>query len=147
RGDPGIGALTLQGGSSIDFATGANSSALTAASGAINGAGTISILNWTGTLFADNGSSTNDRLLFQADPGFSAGQLAQFQFYNDSGSALGAGAMEIGFNGLFEIVPIPEPKTWVAGALALIGLFATQRRRLARIMRAENRARTLPDNL
>jgi MYXO-CTERM domain-containing protein len=60
---------------------------------------------------------------------------------------MGTGAAEIGFNGLFEIVPIPEPGTWLAGALAFIALFATQRRRLSRIMEAEIRSRNLPDNL
>jgi autotransporter-associated beta strand protein len=115
----GVGALTLQGGATIDFAVGANGSTLSAASGAVTGAGTVSILNWTGSLFADNGSSTNDRLLFQGDPGFTSDQLAQFQFYDDSGNALGTGATEVAFNGWTEIVPIPEARTSIVAFLAL----------------------------
>jgi hypothetical protein len=130
---PGVGALTLQGGATIDFATGANGSTLSAASGVVTGAGTISILNWTGTLYADNGSATNDRLLYETDPGFSAGQLAQFQFYDDTGTAIGAGAMEIAFNGWTEIVPVPEPSTWISGFLSLGGLIVfTAKRRVFR---------------
>lgn len=118
----GVGALTLQGGSVIDFGTGANGSTFSATSGSINGAGTISILNWTGTTFVDNAASTNDRLLFQSDPGYSSSQLSQFQFYDDSGNAIGIGAMELAFNGWYEIVPVPEPGTWVAGILTLVTL-------------------------
>jgi hypothetical protein len=130
----GMGALTLQGGSTIDFATGANGSTLSAASGIVSGAGAISILNWTGTLFADNGSVTNDRLLYQSDPGFSATQLAQIQFYDDSGNSLGVGATEIAFNGWTEIVPIPELGTWISGSLsaAALSIFAARRRRPVR---------------
>jgi autotransporter-associated beta strand protein len=131
---PGVGALTLQGGSTLDFASGANGSVLSAASGVVSGAGDISILNWTGTLFADNGTGTNDRLLFQSDPGFAAGQLAQFQFYDDSGIALGIGATEIAFNGWTEIVPAPEASTWISAALsaAALGVFSLRKRRLLR---------------
>jgi hypothetical protein len=124
---PGVGALTLQGGSTIDFATGANGSTLSATSGSINGAGTISILNWSGTSSSDDGSSTNDRLLYQTDPNFSVAQLAQFQFYNDSGIAFAMGAMAITYNGFTEIVPIPEASTSVAAFLGL-GLLVFARR-------------------
>jgi autotransporter-associated beta strand protein len=130
----GVGALTLQGGATIDFAAGANGSTLSAASGIVSSTGTISILNWSGNLYADNGSATNDRLLYQADPGFSAEQLAQFQFYDDTGSALGAGATAISFNGWTEIVPIPEPTTWVSGALSLGGLIFFTIRRSRRLL-------------
>ncbi len=127
----GIGALTLQGGATIDFGVGANGSTLSAASGAISATGTISILNWTGTLSSDNSSATNDRLLFQTDPGFSASQLAQFQFYDDTGTLLGTGATEIALNGWTEIVPIPEPSTWISGSLSLGALaFFSRKRRL-----------------
>jgi autotransporter-associated beta strand protein len=130
----GVGALTLQGGATIDFATGANGSTLSAASGVVSGAGTISIKNWTGISSTDNGSATNDRLLFQTDPNFSALQLAQFQFYDDSGTAFNMGAIEIAFNGWTEIVPVPEPGTWIGAALLLGSLFVSQRRRLFRLL-------------
>ena len=135
----GMGAFTLQGGAIIDFGVGANGSTLSAASGLINGAGAISILNWSGTGFADNGSATNDRLLFQTDPGFSATQLAQFQFFNDGGNALGSGAMEIALNGWTELVPIPEASTWVSAALSAIALVAFSARR-----KVFRRTRTAP---
>jgi hypothetical protein len=115
----GIGALTLAGGSTIDFKTGANGSTLLAASGVVTGVGTISIQNWSGLARTDNGTSTNDRLLFVTGPTFSANQLSQFQFYDDSGNPFAAGAMEIMYNGFTEIVPVPEPSTWIASALAL----------------------------
>ena len=130
----GVGALTLQGGATVDFAAGANGSTLSAASGVVSGSGVIAILNWTGALFADNGSSTNDRLLFQTDPGLSANQLAQFQFYDDSGKAIGMGAAQIAFNGWTEIVPVPEPTTWISAAMSLGGLifFSARRSRFRR---------------
>jgi hypothetical protein len=81
-------------------------------------AGTISIKNWTGNFGSDNGSPTNDRLLYQTDPGYSAAQLAQFQFFNDSGTAMGTGAEEIAVNGWTEVVPVPEPGTWVGAILS-----------------------------
>jgi hypothetical protein len=114
----GLGALTLQGGATIDFAAGANGSTLLAASGVVSGTGIISILNWTGMLGGDNGNTGNDRLLFVADPLFSAAQLSQFQFYNDTNQAIGFGATQILYNGYYELVPVPEPSTWIAAAFA-----------------------------
>lgn len=128
----GVGALTLQGGANVNFGVGANGSTLSAASGVVNGTGTISILNWTGDLYTDNGTATNDRLLFQSDPGLSADQLAQFQFFDDSGNAIGAGATAILFNGWTELVPIPEASTSVASFLALGLLVFIRRPRLGR---------------
>ena len=51
------------------------------------------------------GASTNDRLLFQADPGFTAADLANFQFSNDSGVNYPSGAVLINYNGYYELVP------------------------------------------
>ena len=68
----------------------------------------------------DSGSAGNDRLLFVINPGFTPGQLAQSQFYDDSGLPFGAGAAQIGYNGFYELVPAPEP-----GSLGLLGLGAT----------------------
>ena len=127
---PGMGLLTLQGGATIDFATGANGSTLSALSGVLVGSSTISILNWTGTGFVDNGLATNDRLLFQNDPGFTAAQLAQFQFYNDSGSLVGSGAMEIAMNGWTELVAVPEASTWVSAALSSVAVLVLSRKRV-----------------
>ncbi len=127
-----VGALTLASGSTIDF-TSANSSNLLFNS-LINSAGnSVTIAHWTGSLFLDNGAATNDRLLFINSTGLTTAQLASFQFTDDSGALLGVGAMQIAFNGYFELVPIPEPGTWIAGALAF-GVFAySQRRRLGKL--------------
>jgi autotransporter-associated beta strand protein len=131
----GIGALTLAGGSTIDFKAGANGSTILAFSGAVSGAGTISILDWTGTARIDTGAAGNDRLLFVNDPNFSSSQLAQFQFYNDSGTAFATGAMEIVYDGFFELVPVPEPGTWCAAALAMGVIGYSQRRRFTRLLK------------
>jgi hypothetical protein len=113
----GFGKLTLGGGAALDFATGANGSRLLAASGAVTGAGTLSILDWSGTAGTDSGAMGNDRLLFSVDPDFTVAELAQFQFYDDNNLAIGFGATEISFNGFVEIVPIPEPAPLASLAL------------------------------
>jgi hypothetical protein len=134
-----MGALTLQNTSSgskaiIDFTNGNSSSlvfsSLSGASGAF-----VNVLNWTGTVNTDNSATTNDRLLFASDPGLSTSDLANWQFFNDSGTAFATGAMEIAYGNLFEIVPVPEPSTWIAGALALAAVGYTQRRRFAYVLR------------
>ena len=114
------------------FRSGANSSTLLASTGIVSGSGTISILNWTGLARTDSGAATNDRLLYVTDPGYSASQLSQFQFYDDSGALFATGAMEIAYNGFTEIVPVPEPSTYLAGFLALGAIAYSQRRRMVR---------------
>ena len=148
NGAAGMGALTLQSNNSslhetFNFGSTTAGSSLVFSSLAASSKGAfVDILNWGGTANTDNGATTNDRLLFASDPGFSATDLANFAF-----SGFATGATEIAYGNLFEIVPIPEPGSWLAGALAFIALFATQRRRLSRIMQAEIRSRNLPDNL
>jgi len=143
-GSAGVGALTLQNNSIIDLGSGASILHFAASNAATWTASKIlEIDNWSGNPGIGGGT---DQLLFgTTSSGLTAGQIAEIQFLNPSGFSAGTYGAAILANG--EIVPIPESSTWVAGALAFIGLFATQRRRLARIMRAENRARTLPDNL
>ena len=81
------------------------------------------------TVWTDNGATTNDRLLFAADPGFSAADLANFAF-----SGYATGAVEIVYGNLFEICPVPEPSTWASGALALASLLYMSVRRLKKLM-------------
>jgi autotransporter-associated beta strand protein len=142
-GVAGLGALTLQNTSStsravIDFTSGTGSSAvfgsLVDAAGAF-----VNVLNWTGLLATDNGATTNDRLLFAADPGLTTAQLANWTFFNDSGVAYANGAMIIPYGNMFEMVPVPEPGTYAAGMLALLAVSWTQRKRLASLL--DSRAR------
>jgi hypothetical protein len=140
NGMVGMGALTLQSTSNssyavIDFGAGANGSSLVFSSLAGGNGAYVNVLNWSGLAMTDNGTGTNDRLLFAADPGLSTAQLANWQFYNDSGSAFAMGAMIIGYGNQFELVPVPEPSTWLAGALVASAVTYSQRRRFARVLR------------
>lgn len=124
-----MGALTLNSNSVIDF-TSANSSNLLFSSLIYTAGTAVRIEHWTGTFFTDNGAATNDRLLFFSSTGLTTAQLASFQFTDDAGALLGTGATQIAFNGYFELVPVPEPSTWIGGALAFGVLGWSQRRRL-----------------
>lgn len=136
-GTAGVGSLTLAATTSsaratIDFGTG-NSSTLVFGSLTASSKGAfVSILDFTGAARADSGAATNDRLLFTTDPGFSLTDLANWQFSNDAGTAFATGGLEIAFNGYYEIVPVPEPATWLAGALLLGATGLTICRRCAR---------------
>jgi fibronectin-binding autotransporter adhesin len=122
-GAAGLGALTLANTSSsshaiIDFGTTTAGSSLVFSSLSASSKGAyVDILNWGGTALADNGASTNDRLLFASDPGFTSADLANFTF-----NGFSTGAVEIVYGNLFEICPIPEPSTWLAGVLTLISI-------------------------
>ncbi len=125
----GIGALTLQASSVIDLGSGksilafANSSSATWTSGQV-----LSIWNWTGNL-AGGGA---DQIYFGTDTsGLSSGQLAQIEFFSGAGTgSYGLGVAALLANG--ELVPIPEPGTWIGGALALAAVGFSQRRRFKR---------------
>lgn len=140
NGVPGMGALTLTSTSSgshatIDFATGANGSSLvfTSLSGG-NGA-FVDIRNWTGLAGTDNGGTGNDRLLFGTNPLLTNAQLANIAFFNDSNTPFAIGGTLIAYGNEFELVPVPEPSTWIGGALALAAVGFMQRRRFARLVR------------
>lgn len=134
-GAAGVGVLTLGTTSSalhaaIDFAATQTGGALVFNNLATTGkGGFVNILNWTGTQLIDNGLATNDRLLFTTDPGFTRADLANWQFSNDSGVNFLTGGLEIPYNGYFEIVPVPEPSTWVITLLFGVVGVATLRRR------------------
>jgi autotransporter-associated beta strand protein len=126
---PGIGALTLQSTSIIDM--GSASSIIAFANSAAQAAswsGTLKIYNWSGTPLTGSGT---DQLYFGSDAtGLTAAQLLDFQFYSGAGTgAYGAGAIILATG---EVVPIPEPSTWIAGALVFGTLLISQRQRLAR---------------
>jgi MYXO-CTERM domain-containing protein len=73
-----------------------------------------------------------EQLLFGTDTttaSLTQAQLNQISFYSDSGTTfLGTGAWATVNDG--EVVPVPEPSTWVIGALALAAIGFTQRRRI-----------------
>ena len=115
-GTAGLGALNLLATTSgtrviFDFANTATGSTLVFSSLTAGSSGAfVSVLNWTGTPGSDGGSPSNDRLLFQTNPGFTAAELANFQFSNDSGVDYVSGAVLINHNGYYELVPTaPQP--------------------------------------
>src|SRR5256885_596302 len=114
----GIGALTLLSNSIIDLANGASVIAFANSSGQ-TWTGTLSVYNWSGNPITGNGT---DQVYFGNDiTGLTPLQLASINFYSDSGSTfLGIGAWGTDLDG--EVVPVPEPATWIGGALALATL-------------------------
>ena len=126
----GIGALTLTAsGSHVDFGTG-TVGALVFASFA-PGTYTLIIDNWTGTV-AQQGGGSADRLIFDSNQ---SGNLNSFWF---TGYAPGAVQFDL-TGGYYEVVPaaVPEPATYITGALALAAIGFHQARRLrARSKRA-----------
>jgi len=147
-GSAGMSALSLTGSSAatgdhivINFATlSTDPGSALAFSSLIGGSGKfVDILNWTGQLGFEDGSSNNDRLLFANDPGLTQTDLANWNFYSDGGSNLfAAGGTEFVYGNMFEIVAVPEPSTWAAAGLSLLTIAYSQRRR---VMRAVKRVR------
>jgi MYXO-CTERM domain-containing protein len=121
-----IGAVTLTSSSSVDLGSETSTFALTDSS-MQTWVGTLSIYNWSGTAATGNGT---DQLYFGTGPtGLKAKQLTEIAFYSNSRTTfLGVAGFASGMNG--EIVPVAEPGTWFAAALALCGLGFTQRRRV-----------------
>jgi fibronectin-binding autotransporter adhesin len=138
-GTTGVGALTLSSTSTIDFGSAAATNLIQFASVGTHVSSQLLITNWQGTAGQANGG---DQLLF-------AGNSSSFNYAQSDVFFNGvAGFATQDFGAYFEVFePIPEPGTWLASALAFIALFATHRKRLARIMEAENKARNFPDNL
>jgi type VI secretion system secreted protein VgrG len=130
---PGIGALTLWSNSIIDLGGGASILAF-ANSSAQTWTGTLSIYNWSGTALTGNGT---DQIYFGTDStGLTSTQLSQIAFYSDSGTTLlGTAVYASGMDG--EVVPVTEPSTWFAAALAFGGLGFTQRRRMGKCLDPE----------
>jgi len=140
NGAAGMGALTLQSTSSIsratiDFTASPGGGSTLAFSSLVGGNGAfLDLNNWTGTPFTDNSATSNDRLLFANDPGLTAAQLANFRFFNDSGTFIGPGEI-ISYGNMFELVAVPEPSTWFAAGLSLLVITYSQRRRFARAIK------------
>ena len=135
----GVGALTLTATNSrLDFGTG-TVGVLSFASFS-PGSFALTIDNWTGTI-ATQGNLTTDRLIFNSD------QTANLSSFSFSGYGPGATQFSLG-GGCYEIVPVipvPEPATYVAGALAAFVLFRAELRRRRRVDHKKyDRSRELP---
>jgi len=129
-GSAGLGGLTLtDSGSHIDFGSGTVGilSFASFSAGIDPDFESLIIDNWTGNANTV-GNAFTDRLIFNASQ---SGNLAYFNF---TGYADGATQFSLG-GGFYEVTPltpVPEPATYFAGALALLGLGYHQRRRLRR---------------
>jgi hypothetical protein len=119
----------------------------TTAANLFAGTTTLTINNWNGSNYGGqlggtgtfgqemNAGATDsgffgdgqDRLIFTSDPGFGLGNF--IAGINFTGS--GAGATEVAFgNGMYEIVPVPEPATsGLIGSIALCALIGYRERR------------------
>ncbi len=135
------GALTLSANSALDFGSG-NGNSLTFSTLALGGK-SLTVNDWTGQRYSPSATNdpgtdlTQDRLLFTTNP--SASQLSQISFYNSSNAFIGTG-QEVTFGSEFEgsefeVVPVPEPSTILAGVglLALLGV--RERRRWLAVCR------------
>ena len=124
-----IGPLTLTATSTIDFGLSDASVLEFAGVGPHTGSAVLQITNWNGTPFI---GGSGDRLLF-------AGLVTEFvtaYSFNEVSFNGGIGYAAIQFdllnNPYYEIVPIPEPTTWLPGVLALAVIGISQwRRRLS----------------
>lgn len=114
-----LGTLTLSANSTLNFGNGSSVIRFAASSGQTWTSGrTLTLANWT---------SGSDRLFFGTSAsGLTAGQLSQISFLNPGGFATGTyPAMMLGSG---EIVPVPEPVTWLA-PLSLLGWLGWRRMR------------------
>ena len=123
----GGGILTLTAaGSRLDFGTG--ETGLISLAG-FNPAGfSLLIDNWSGS--PDTvGSLFTDRLIFDTD------QSANLMYFSFNGYDSEAMQIDLG-NGFFEVVPVPEPGTYLAGSVILMAILVERRRQRARARRS-----------
>ena len=130
----GLGSLTLQSRSTLDFLQSTNTIVFGQTAGvafADSGAFKLDIYNYIG----DSTPTGNfDHLVFQQDM---STLTSDFEFWNGS-SFIDATAVQLGASSFWEIVPlepVPEPGTWVAAALSLLVVAYSQRRRFARAIK------------
>jgi autotransporter-associated beta strand protein len=136
-----IGLLTLSANSTLDLGAGS----VIARFSDIDFAGyNLSIYNWTGeTLWGGTNRDNTDQVYIMApvDPA----DLNRISFYSGNygtDSFLGSG-FELGFSSGFadQIIPVPEPETWLAAALlASFGLFGLLRKKFPKILKYEPRS-------
>jgi hypothetical protein len=126
-GTTGIGLLTLTATSTIDFSVGATSSIVQFAGlGTHTGGAILQITNWDGIPYAGGGTEC---LLF-------AGSPTDFtDLYSQSDVSFNGVAGYIAIpsgSGYYEIAAVPEPTTWLTGALAFGALAVAHWRRLSK---------------
>ena len=123
-GTTGVGALTLTATSTIDFAVGATNSIIQFAGLGTHTAGAIlQVINWNGT---PNTGGGTERLLFAGTTTSFTSLYAQSDVLFDGLSGYSA----VQFSGYYEIAAVPEPSTYIVGALALAAIGFQQARRL-----------------
>jgi fibronectin-binding autotransporter adhesin len=119
-----VGQLTLSSTSIINMALASNNPDLLKFqnSSSKTWSGTLSIYNWSGTLLTGNGT---DQLFFGTDAtDLTVAQLNSINFYSGNGTGfLGTGIFAPDLDGeiIPTLVPVPEPGTWISGAL-VVGL-------------------------
>lgn len=120
-----VGPLTLAANSTISLGTGVHT--LSFADINASPVGTLTILGWTGTIGT---SGTNGKILF-GGASLNATYTAFLTHVQFSGFGLGD-AQFIGNAGAFELVPVPEPSTYLAVSVVSLGLVGFVRRRIRR---------------
>jgi hypothetical protein len=121
-----MGALTLTANSTLNYTLSAGT--LTFASFS-PGSFVLSITDYIG----DGTAQGFDQLIFNQDQ---ASQLASYNFGFGPGVNVSEFDLNNGFFEVYSTAPVPEPSTWVAGALALGVLGFSQRKRFAKKLRA-----------
>lgn len=121
----GMGALTLTANSTLDFTQ--SSGTLTFASFSPS-TFTLAITNYIGT----GSPGGTDQLIFNQDQ---ATRLGSFDFGFGAGVNVAESDLGGGFWEVYSTTPIPEPSTWIGGALALGAIGITQRKRFAKRFR------------
>lgn len=118
-----IGALTLSANSVIDLGEG---DVVAIFADLIMGNYTLAVHNWTGTTLWNGGTGNNtDQIYFNR--ALDGGELDRIRFYSDFGSSFLGTGFQLGQGSGFqyEVIPVPEPETWLEAALLLAGSGAT----------------------
>ncbi len=132
-----LGVLTLSASSTIDLGAGASilrfddSSAASWTGGAI-----LNIWNWTGSFdgWSSPGGGTDQIYFGNGSNSMTLAQGQQIRFYSDAGITPVGTYGQILCNG--EVVPVPEPATWIAAAAMLALLGYRERKRLVAVVQS-----------
>jgi len=124
------GAITLQSGSIIELALG---NSLTHSTIAHTGSGTISFSSTQAFAFIDLGATTGTYDNIITGTGLSSLNTSSWTISNPGWSGTftldGTGNIDL------TLTAVPEPSTWIGGALALLAVGCTQRKRVTRFLK------------